>query len=385
MRVLFSCFPGYGHLLPLIPLARACQRAGHEVLVATGQDLCPEVERLGFAAASAGLSLADTVTRNQAASPGESALANFTHLFVEVAGRARAAELVPLARRWSPDLIVHDDCEPAAIIAASLSGAARVAHGLGIPVPQDVAAAATSALERLFTDWDLDRAAASTVWDVPYLDIYPRSLRPDMAFAPTHLRPLCPGAVKPPAGARLPNRADHLAYERTIYVTLGTLFNENLGLFAAVLAGLRDEPVNLIVTLGPNGDPARLGPQPTSVVIERFLPQALVLPRCDAVIAHGGAGTMLAALAHGLPLVLLPQGADQFVNAAACAGAGAGIALPPGEGSPAAIAAATRRVLGEPGHRERARQLAAEIAAMPAADAVLADLEREVRPIAHRH
>ncbi len=383
MRVLFSCFPGYGHLLPLVPLARACRRAGHEVLAATGPDLCPEVERLGFSAVPTGHSLAESFARSRAALPGSEAQApNFTHLFAAVAGRARAVDLVPLAREWSPDLIVHDDCEPAAIVAAIVGGAARVAHGLGIPVPADFGVAATDALGALFADWGLDRAAAATVWDVPYIDVYPRSLRPDLPLAPTDLRPIRPGPVEPPAGARLPDWSGRLPYDRTVYVTLGTIFNEAPGVFEAVLAGLRDEPVNLIVTLGPGGDPARLGPPADGVVIERFLPQALVLPRCDAVISHGGAGTMLGALAHGLPLVLLPQGADQFINAAACARAGAGIALGPGELAPEAIRDATRRVLEEPGYRERARGLAAEIAAMPSADAVLADLAREVRPLA---
>lgn len=382
MRVLFSCFPGHGHLLPLVPLARACQRAGDDVLFATGPDLCSEIERSGFAAAVTGLSLADSLASCRATFPAMGALPpDFAHLFVDVAGRARATDLVPLAADWSPDLIVHDDCEPAAAIAAAKVGAARVTHGLGIPVPADFAAAAAGSLERLHAAWGLDRDAVASLWTVPYLDIYPPRLRPALAVAATDLRPLRPESPAPATGECLPRWDDRLPHARTVYVTLGTMVNGATGIFEMALAGLRDEPLNVIVTLGPGGDPALLGPQRAGVIVERYVPQALVLARCDAVIVHGGAGTMLGALAHGLPQVLLPQGAGQFVNAAACAGAGAGIALEPGQVSPEAIRDATRRILGEPAYRERARSLAAEIAAMPSADDVLADLRREIRPV----
>ena len=66
-----------------------------------------------------------------------------------------------------------------------------------------------------------------------------------------------------------------------------------------------------------------------------YVPQSLLLPKCAAVICHAGAGTVLGALAAGLPLLLLPQGADQYVVADLVAAAGAGLKLAPAEGGPA--------------------------------------------------
>lgn len=63
MRLLFTCFPGYGHASPMVPLARAAHRAGHEVRFPTGPDLCPWVESLGFAATPSGLSSSETHDR----------------------------------------------------------------------------------------------------------------------------------------------------------------------------------------------------------------------------------------------------------------------------------------------------------------------------------
>ena len=105
---------------------------------------------------------------------------------------------------------------------------------------------------------------------------------------------------------------------RTVYFTLGTVFHVESGdLMERVLEGLREVPAQIVVTVGRERSPSELGPQPAHVRIERFVPQAEILPRCDAVVSHGGSGSVLGALAHGIPLVLLPIGADQPLNARA--------------------------------------------------------------------
>jgi UDP:flavonoid glycosyltransferase YjiC (YdhE family) len=95
--------------------------------------------------------------------------------------------------------------------------------------------------------------------------------------------------------------------------------------------------VNILATVGPNGDPAELDVDPSRVHIERFVPLSDLLTGVSAVVAHGGGGTVLAALSRGLPLVLLPQGADQFLNARRVASAHAGIVLLPEHTIPTAI------------------------------------------------
>ncbi len=112
---------------------------------------------------------------------------------------------------------------------------------------------------------------------------------------------------------------------------------------------------------------------PAHVRVERFVPQAQVLPSCAAVLTHGGSGTTLGALAHGVPLLLVPQGADQFDNAARCERVGAAIVLPPDELTADAVRAGLRRLLAEPSFGRAAGRVAAEIAAMPtAAEAAVA-------------
>ena len=101
-----------------------------------------------------------------------------------------------------------------------------------------------------------------------------------------------------------------------VYATLGTQFNRATNVFRDILAGLTDEPLDVVVTVGRDQDPADLAPIPSNARVERYIPQVTLLPRCSVVVHHGGAGTTFGCLAHGVPQVVIPQGADNFINAA---------------------------------------------------------------------
>jgi UDP:flavonoid glycosyltransferase YjiC (YdhE family) len=117
-----------------------------------------------------------------------------------------------------------------------------------------------------------------------------------------------------------------------------------------------------------------LGPQPAHVVILPYVPHALLLPRCRLVVSQGGAGVMFGALASGLPQLVIPQGAEQFLNAEAAQAAGVALTLPPDEVTPAAVRAAVVRLLDDPAVTAAAMAVRAEIGRMPTADAAWATL-----------
>jgi hypothetical protein len=100
--------------------------------------------------------------------------------------------------------------------------------------------------------------------------------------------------------------------------------------------------VDALVTVGPDGDPSAVGPLPDSVRVERFVSQGVLLPYVDAVSHHGGSGTMLGALSHGLPQLVLPRGADQFFNAQALVDSGTGCCLTPEENTPETVREASK-------------------------------------------
>src|SRR5438067_2529944 len=126
-------------------------------------------------------------------------------------------------------------------------------------------------------------------------------------------------------------------------------------------------------------DPAELSAVPANATVERFVPQNEVLPRSSLIVTHAGSGSMLGALAHGIPLLAVPHAADQFENAAAVSAAGAALVVMPNELSGVAIRDAARALLEDPEHRDAARAIAAEIAAMPSAAQVAQQLEEHCR------
>ncbi len=170
-----------------------------------------------------------------------------------------------------------------------------------------------------------------------------------------------------------------------MYFTLGTVFNVESGdLFERVLAGLRDLPINVIATVGREIDPAEFGQQPANIQIARYIPQSVVLPQCAAVVSHGGSGSVIGALAHGLPMVLIPMGADQPLNAGRCADLGIAQVLDAVEATPESVRAAVAAVLADPGYRRAAERMRDEIAALPEPAHAVALLERlaaEKRPL----
>jgi MGT family glycosyltransferase len=147
-------------------------------------------------------------------------------------------------------------------------------------------------------------------------------------------------------------------------------------IFRAFIEGLRDEPVTLVVTVGRNGDPGQFGPQPEHIRIERYIPQTLFFPRCDVVITHGGSGTTMAALTHGLPLIVVPISADQPENADRCAALGVARVIQPSDLSAGLAREAVREVLGNNAYHRAAERMRDEIAALPGPEYAVALLER---------
>lgn len=208
-----------------------------------------------------------------------------------------------------------------------------------------------------------------------YLDICPPGIqRPEIADVPNVQR-LRPVGFAGGRDAVLPAWVADLPARPTVYVTMGTVFNQSAEVFTTVLEGLRDEAVNVIVTVGASGDPALLGPQPDSVHVERFIPQTQLLPHCDLIISHAGSGATLGALAAGLPMLAIPQGADQFLNAGAIVEAGAGLRLLPAELTSIAVRDATNRLLQDRRFADVARAQRAAIGEMPAPASVVPRLE----------
>lgn len=381
VRVLFSSLGAIGHVHPLVPLARALIARGNEVRWATGPESCGRLEQAGIAAEPAGQTQAERLAEFWRRYPETRQLppqqwpdVMFPKMFGEISPRPALTDLLPLVRSWQPDLVVHDAAEFAAPIAAATLGVAHVTHSFGALLPEARVRAAGEAVSPLWGEQGLECPAYGGAYDHLYVDIYPPRLQSQDAAhlgARQQLRPVpFDGAPEDGAGSEIVDEVDG----PLAYLTFGTVFNDN-DAFRTALSAIADLGVRVIVTVGPGGDPGAFGRQPSHVVVERYIPQTLILRACDVVISHAGSGTVLATLGSGIPQLCLPQAADQFINAAAVARTGAGLTIAPADVDAPGVAAAVRQLLEDPGFRLRARTVADEIASMPSPDEVARVLE----------
>ena len=143
-----------------------------------------------------------------------------------------------------------------------------------------------------------------------------------------------------------------------------------------ILEALAPLDVEVVATVGHSLDPAALGTRGEGLHILRYVPMSRLLSTSDALVFHAGSGTMLAALAAGVPVVALPVQADQPENADRIEAAGAGIQLAQNGRTPEAIADAVSAVLEDEQYRAAAGRVRDEIGAMPPPVDVLPALER---------
>jgi len=148
---------------------------------------------------------------------------------------------------------------------------------------------------------------------------------------------------------------------------------DQTGRIRNTLEALYDEPVRVLVSAA---EPESFRPLPANAAIRRFVPHAVVLPSAAVTLTHGGHGTVAASLAHGVPLVALPNpAADQPFLAATLQRLGAGLALE-GESGPDAIRSAVREVMRQPSYKVAAGNLAIAIQAAPGVAGAAVELER---------
>lgn len=367
MRVLCTFAGGSGHFEPTLPLARALRGRGHEVVYACQADLVPDVRRAGFPAYDTGGATVLAPGLRRALVPVDRAAEEdvVRRAYAGTVARERAARLRALAAEWSPDAVVRDELD---------FGAAVAAEALGVPHAAVVVIAAGGFVRPDVVGEALDALRGE------------HGLPPDTGMLERHLTvvPVPPGFRDPrhplrgrtvhvrPAGWTAERRPEPL-----VLVTLGTVFAQESGdLFSRLLAGVRALPVDVLVTVGPALDPAELGSQPPHVRVERHVPLEEVLPRCAAVVSHGGSGTVVAALAAGVPCVVLPLGADQPLNADRCVELGVGRALDAVTATPAEVRDAVAGVLQDESCREAAERLRAQAAALPGPERAAEELER---------
>jgi UDP:flavonoid glycosyltransferase YjiC (YdhE family) len=383
MRFLFTTIPGSGHFHPVVPTAQALQRRGHDVAFAASPTFAPAIEAAGFEAHPAGPAwlerLSDPVMQKIMA--GE--------FFVDLIRMGMVEGIIRAAKATGADAIVRGSGELGGLVAGAI---------LGLPVASAAPAAAKfyepmirPGVARAAAEHGLDgERVTAPDFEILRIDRTPPSLELPGYQAPPNAINVRPEPFD--VGGELPAWFNDLGQRPLVYVTLGTVMNGNIPLFRLIADALADQPFDVVIALGHGIPREALGKVAGNIRVGGFLPQARIVERSAVVVNHGGYGTVSAALGVGLPLFLVPMGADQPYNTERCITAGAALGViqdqPPGPPTaapppftppdPEVIRDGTRRLLEESAFRAAAGAIAAEIAAMPSADYAAERVEEAV-------
>ena len=368
--------PGEGHLNPLLPLLRAAQAAGHDIAVATSRSYIEDAESGGVPGVAAGPDFRfdrwpEIWPELANVPPAEQELWWPRTVSRDVTpGLAR--DVTDLVRNWKPDVLLAEyAAAPAAGIAAELSGVPMIGAAWAVEPGYDAQDASITGLDDVRAGFGLDRLGTRSVlagcdrvlsflppsWgalDGPPLS-NTRRVRITASGKGTH----------PPdqllAGAR-----------PRVYATLGTVYG-SVRLLRAIIAAIGAGGWAGVVTVSRRLDASRFE-APAGVVVEQYVPQGALLPHCDAVLCHGGLGTLLGALDEGLPMVIIPLGSDQLWNADRAERLGVARVVSPQDVSVATLQSALDDVLTQATYRDVAVSLRHELQQMESADVAMSSL-----------
>lgn len=386
MRVLFCTTGGLGHLLPLRPLATALSSRGHAVGWLTAPDALSRLDGLGFDLFVAGPSFEVSRRQFHAAHADAAQLAGeqlsaytFPRLFGAVLAPAMVDSVEHVVRQWRPDFVVHEPAALAVPLVCQQLGVRNVTHGYGLRPPSGYIEDAMSFFGAHWRTRGMEVPVDGGLYRHLYLDVAPRSLQPPIQPSDDGVLRFNPYRADNADASALPAEL-RAALQKSvtrgarIYVTFGTVFNRSPALIAAAQAASRLGGT-VVVTVGADGDPESFTRMGGHVSVHRFLDQAALLPHCDLVVSHGGAGTLLGAAARGVPQLILPQAADHFRNARALSSANAGRSVEPHRQTTEEVTGAMADALNSGALSVAARALAREMSAMPDAAAAARRLE----------
>ena len=379
MRVLSMAAPGSGLFLPTVPLAWALRTAGHEVLVANNGtaaetlvaaglqavDVCPGRDVFAeFMEASRAINM----TPPGAPRPRRGGLGLF--------GEEMAEGLLKVAKEFRPDLVLSTLEQGAGPLVATALGVPYVEQSVRLAWAGSDEQAVTyrrsiaQYLEPTRAKLGLDESDAAAA----AIDVRPPSLggRDDAAEWSMRYVPYNESRLLPEWALTAPSRP-------RVCLTLGSVLplSGELGELAAFLRQCGGLDVELILAMGEE-QAAALGPVPDNVRVAGWVPLSVLLPSCAAIVHHGGAGTALTALVHGVPQLVVPRLADQPANAAVIAARGVGLACSPHEATATAVRDGLLRLLDVPDYRRAADEVRAEIASRPSPASLVARLEELV-------
>lgn len=328
MRVLFLSYTGMiGHTYPMVAVIEHLVRAGHEVAWCCRRK--PDGTLNLVPAGATPIVLREVIAFPTDASGWEATLreparlAGLWRLMVS-SYPAQVAQLREVIRSYRPDVLAVDASLPETAVAAHLEGLPSVAicGGLAILTPpgfQDPLARHAPGLEREVADAiragfgvDVELRGMQAISPFVNIAFTTAALFPDAPPDVVLAGPSIPIAPRDDSSRTFPWH--RLRDDRPIiYAATGTIISD-LELFRRLVVATRELGAQLVISARLPDD-AFLRELPDDVIAAPFVPQLELLSRVTAFVTHGGGNSVMEAMYHGVPVMIVPYFADQFFQA----------------------------------------------------------------------
>ncbi|MFJ3224573.1 glycosyltransferase [Streptomyces sp. NPDC086783] len=353
MRILFSSNPLIGRLLPLLPLARALNAEGQHVGFSTAREMAAVLEPEGFDLLLFGPTAAEVTaeaTRRAGLDilfqpAGDLAAEYFAGVRVDLL----ADEMLARAGEWLPDIIVCEDCDLVGPLVAQALGVPCAVVATGPAPAPNMLDAMASALRGRYAERGLQPPSEvpSGRW---LLDCCPASVNREGRTPPSQRIPMRPEPGRRAEQTPGTSRRSPDGRPRVLVTLDGEPAPTDRGR-SPVLQALSGLDIDVVITDGNSWD-------------------AEMLDGAAVVVHDGSTDITFAAVARGIPALVLPLSFDQRVRARGLDVAGAGVVLEPCGQRPDLIAAGLLRLLTDARFSGSASRVREEIAAMPSASEV---------------
>ena len=376
-KLLFFNIPAYGHVNPTLPVVTELVQRGHHVIYYNSDTFEQAINGTGAEFRS---------YPNSSTSEAELAKRVNNLVTVSVFILEESIRLVPFSleqiEQENPDLVIFDSLALWGMQATRLKNVSSAASislfvqdGVqGLFKWRDFLLIFRQAFTKLPTLQRLRRQLVKTYGpDIfPYNSILPckgnfnivytsREFQPDTPYIDDSFHFVGPSIL---ATTRKDTDFpwDLLDSERTkIYLSLGTLYSNNIEFYRTVFKAFSDYPAQFILSIGRLTDIHDLGPVPDNFIVQSSVPQLELLQKVDLFITHGGMNSVNEGLNFGVPLVLVPQQIEQAFNGRQVARQGAGIVLadtpPYGHLDARVLRRAVDKVFADPTYRLNAQRL----------------------------
>ena len=376
MRVLMTTWGMRSHFYSLVPLGWALQAAGHEVRVASHPSLAGEISRAGLAAVPIGEDLdfaavfagqigpVGQLTDSSHRADGRLEPAITADGGVVRFARALLDDLIAFGRLFRPELLVWEPFNLAGPVAAAVLGVPGVQQLWGPDSSVTLRMDPEQTIAPLASRFRLGAGEVSLTGQL-VLDPVPPPMQVPLSaparavrYVPYNGTAIVPQWLRGPSPSR-----------PRVCVTGGTSMGGSKPGSATDLAAVTRAVAALdaeVIVVAEPAHLAALGRQPDNVrMADAPLALRLVLPSCSVLVQHGGASTMMTALACGVPQLILPHVSDEHFNAERLAVTGAGTWLDMGSASHAAIRDVVTELAGDGHWRQSAAAMAELIRATP--------------------